>query len=126
MLLAKAIANEIRQETVSEYKKEDEIDKLKEEVNCLLERIKKLDNIEVEDSIFGSTDFTRVKIYSNGDLFSGERYFDEQMGYYRTRMNKVTIDEIPEKHKITVLKIQKELMEEVLDNFPNKNLCKNK
>ena len=38
-------------------------------------------------------------------------------------MNKVTIDEIPEKHKMTVLKIQKELMEEVLDKFSNKNLC---
>ena len=124
MLLAKAMANEIRQGTVSEYKKEDEIDKLKEEVNCLLERIKKLDNIEVEDSIFGSTDFTRVKICSNGDLFSGERYFDEQMGYYRTRMNKVTIDEIPERHKITVLKIQKKLIKKALNRFPNGDLYK--
>ena len=124
MVLTEAIANEIRQETVSEYKKEDEIDKLKEEVNCLLERIKKLDNIEVEDSIFGSTDFTRVKICSNGDLFSGERYFDEQMGYYRTRMNKVTIDEIPERHKITVLKIQKKLIKKALNRFPNGDLYK--
>ena len=121
MLLVEAMASEIRQETVSEYKKEDEIDKLKEEVNCLLKKIKELGNIEIENSVFGSTDHTRVKARSNGDLFLGERYLDERMGYYRTRMNKVTINDIPEKHKIAVLNMQKELMEDVLNNFSNEN-----
>lgn len=36
-------------------------------------------------------------------------------------MNKVTINDIPEKHKIAVLNMQKELMEDVLNNFSNEN-----
>ena len=124
MLLVEAMASEIRQEPISEYKKENEIDKLKEEVNCLLKKIKTLNGARVKKSVFGSTDHTRVEIYSNGNLFSGERYLDKQMGYYRTRMNKATIDDIPEKHKITVLEIQKKLMENVLDKFSNGDLYK--
>ena len=123
MLLVETMASEIRQETVSEYKKEDEIDKLKEEVNCLLKKIKKLGNIEVERDVFGLIDHTRIEVYSNGDIFSRKKYFDKQCGSYRTemKMTKTTIDEIPERHKITVLNMQKELMEDVLNNFSNEN-----
>lgn len=123
MLLVEAMASEVRQEPISEYKREDEIDKLKEEVNCLLEKIKKLGDIEVERDVFGLIDHTRVEVYSNGDIFSRKKYFDKQCGSYRTemKMTKTTIDEIPEEYTIKVLEMQEKLMEDVLNNFSNEN-----
>ena len=66
IVLAEAMANETRQETVLEY--EDEINKLKEEVNHLLEKIKKLDSVKVKkvfsvQPIIHGLKYTQMEIY---------------------------------------------------------------
>lgn len=115
MLLIPKVQTTERQEFIDDsFENLIKVESLKKEVNFLLEKIKKLGDIEVKEAFFKSAGLIRVKLSSDGKLFWGQRYYDPEMTYIRTKMNKVTIDDIPEKYRLTILEIQKELMENVL------------
>jgi hypothetical protein len=105
----------------SKEEKEVMFNNLKKEVDKLLGRIKKFKDVEVKRSFFKSIDRTKVEIYSNGKICLGEPYYDPIQTYIRTRMKPATLEDIPERHRFNILKMQKDLFSEVLSNLPEKH-----
>ena len=101
----------------SKEEKEVMFNNLKDEVDKLLIKVQELGKIEVLDSVFGSTDGTRITVFSDGKLFLRERYYDPKQQYVKARIKAVQLEDIPKNHRFTTLRMQKELMEEAINEF---------